>query len=61
MVVWGHEHVPEDDDDYVKGVEEWIKVAEAVSHALTLACVFRCSGRCQSIGRAVLPGCGWVY
>lgn len=31
LVVWGHETVPEDDDVFVKGVEEWIRFAEAVS------------------------------
>ena len=30
VVVWGHELVPEEDDDYVKGVQEWISFAEAV-------------------------------
>lgn len=30
IVVWGHEMVPEDDDVYVKGVQEWIAFAEAV-------------------------------
>ena len=30
MVVWGHEVLPEDGDEYVKGVEEWIALAEAV-------------------------------
>ncbi|OOF90822.1 hypothetical protein ASPCADRAFT_58788 [Aspergillus carbonarius ITEM 5010] len=29
-VVWGHEWVPAADDPFVKGVEEWIKLAEAV-------------------------------
>lgn len=31
LVVWGHESVPEEDNVFVKGVEEWIKFAEAVS------------------------------
>ena len=31
MAVWGHEAVPEPDDPYVKGVEEWIAFAGAVS------------------------------
>lgn len=31
MVVWGHEVLPGSDDPYVKGVEEWIAFAEAVS------------------------------
>lgn len=30
FVVWGHEIVPAADDPFVKGVEEWIKFAEAV-------------------------------
>lgn len=30
LVVWGHELLPEGDDVYVKGVEEWIAFAEAV-------------------------------
>ena len=34
IVIWGHELVPEDDDVYVKGVQEWIAFAEAVSLAL---------------------------
>ena len=29
IVVWGHEMVPEDEDVYVKGVEEWIGFAAA--------------------------------
>ena len=33
MMVWGHEAVPEGDDPYVKGVEEWIAFAEAVSES----------------------------
>lgn len=33
VVVWGHESVPEADDVYVRGVEEWIGFAEAVSCA----------------------------
>lgn len=31
IVVWGHEAVPEEGDVYVKGMEEWIAFAEAVS------------------------------
>ncbi len=31
MVIWGHEAVPEGDDAFVKGVEEWVGFAEAVS------------------------------
>ena len=30
MVIWGHESVPENDDVYVRGVEEWVAFAEAV-------------------------------
>lgn len=30
-VVWGHETIPAADDPLVKGVEEWVKFAEAVS------------------------------
>lgn len=34
MVVWGHEVLPDEgEDEYVRGVEEWIAFAEAVSHA----------------------------
>ncbi|KAI9369523.1 ribonuclease H2 non-catalytic subunit-domain-containing protein [Aspergillus egyptiacus] len=29
-VVWGHETIPAADDSFVKGVEEWIKFAEAM-------------------------------
>lgn len=31
IMVWDHEAVPEGADVYVKGVEEWIGFAEAVS------------------------------
>lgn len=31
FVVWGHEIMPAADDPFVKGVEEWMKFAEAVS------------------------------
>ena len=31
IVIWGHEMVPEDEDVYVKGVQEWMAFAEAVS------------------------------
>lgn len=32
ITVWGHEAVPSDaEDSYVKGVEEWISFAQAVS------------------------------
>ena len=30
LVVWGHEIPPAADDTFVKGVDEWIKLAEAV-------------------------------
>lgn len=31
IVVWGHEALPQNDDEYVKGMEEWVAFAEAVS------------------------------
>ena len=31
IVVWGHDSVVDDDDAFVKGIEEWIGFAEAVS------------------------------
>ena len=31
VTVWGHEMAPEDGDEYVKGIREWIGFAEAVS------------------------------
>lgn len=40
VVVWGHEAVPESDDPYVRGVEEWVAFAEAVG----LGC---CWGGCS--------------
>ncbi|KAL2853429.1 ribonuclease H2 non-catalytic subunit-domain-containing protein [Aspergillus pseudoustus] len=30
FVVWGHETIPASDDPFVKGVEEWVKFAEAM-------------------------------
>lgn len=30
FLVWGHEIAPAADDTFVKGVDEWIKLAEAV-------------------------------
>ena len=33
LVLWGHESLVEGDDVFVKGVEEWIGFAEAVSPA----------------------------
>jgi Ribonuclease H2 non-catalytic subunit (Ylr154p-like) len=32
FVVWGHEDVPDADEAFVKGVEEWIQLAEAVRY-----------------------------
>ncbi|KAF2772779.1 ribonuclease H1 small subunit [Teratosphaeria nubilosa] len=29
-VVWGHENVPEDEDEYVKGIDEWIAFSQAM-------------------------------
>jgi ribonuclease H2 subunit C len=37
VVIWGHEIVPEDDDVYVKGVEEWIAFAEAVGSSISIS------------------------
>ena len=31
FMVWDHEAVPAADDPYVKGVEEWVKLAKVVS------------------------------
>lgn len=31
LVVWGHDVTPAADDVYVKGIEEWIAFAQAVS------------------------------
>lgn len=31
LVVWGHETVPEDDNVFIKGLEEWVRFADAVS------------------------------
>ena len=30
MQIWGHEAVPEEDDAFVRGMEEWIGFAEAM-------------------------------
>ena len=30
VVIWGHEMVPDDEDVYVRGMEEWIGFAEAM-------------------------------
>lgn len=32
VVIWAHEAVPEGEDVYVKGIEEWIGFAESVGH-----------------------------
>lgn len=34
FMVWGHEEVPAADDPFVKGVEEWLKMAEAVCETI---------------------------
>ena len=39
LLVWGHELVPTADDPFVKGVEEWIAFAEAVSGCHHSICV----------------------
>jgi ribonuclease H2 subunit C len=31
VMVWAHEVVPEDDDPYVRGIQDWITLADAVS------------------------------
>jgi ribonuclease H2 subunit C len=33
VMVWAHEAVPDDDDPYVRGIQDWIGLAEAVSMA----------------------------
>jgi len=42
-MVWNHETVPEaSEDPYIKGMEEWMGMAEAVSspeHPLLLPCI----------------------
>lgn len=30
MLIWGHDQSPSDTDVFVKGVEEWIRFAEAI-------------------------------
>lgn len=30
VVLWGHESTPDENDPYVKGIEEWIAFAETV-------------------------------
>lgn len=34
VVLWGHESIVESEDPFVKGMEEWISFAEAVSPAI---------------------------
>ena len=34
IVLWGHESLVEGDDSFVKGVEEWVGFAEAVSSCM---------------------------
>lgn len=47
-MVWGHEMIPAADDTFVKGVEEWVKFAEAVCYSSPLALIFNanCMVRC---------------
>lgn len=40
-VVWGHETIPAADDTFVKGVEEWVKFAEAVCYSSLLALILK--------------------
>lgn len=44
IVIWGHDELPEKGDIFVKGVEEWIAFAEAVSFALLLRLSSNISG-----------------
>jgi len=44
VVVWGHETIAEDDDVFVKGVNEWTSFAESVSR-------YRCCTRTDSEAR----------
>lgn len=30
MVVWGHDQIPNSEDNFVKGIEEWISFAAAI-------------------------------
>ncbi|KAK5455904.1 hypothetical protein LTS15_005222 [Exophiala xenobiotica] len=30
VIVWGHDRIPNQDDTFVKGIEEWISFAEAM-------------------------------
>lgn len=38
FIVWGHETAPAANDPFVKGVEEWVKLAEAVCELLCTLC-----------------------
>jgi ribonuclease H2 subunit C len=40
-VVWGHEAIPAADDTFVKGVEEWVKFAEAVCYSSLLELILK--------------------
>ena len=40
-IVWGHETIPAADDTFVKGVEEWVKFAEAVCYSSLLALILK--------------------
>ena len=37
VVVWGHEVVPGAEDEYVKGIEEWMKFGAAVDHTTEMS------------------------
>lgn len=34
VVLWGHESMPDENDPYAKGIDEWIGFAEAVCFTL---------------------------
>jgi len=34
VVLWGHESMPDENDPYVKGIDEWISFAETVGFML---------------------------
>ena len=38
IVVWGHESIAEGDSPFIKGMDEWIKFAEAVSSQRSYSC-----------------------
>jgi ribonuclease H2 subunit C len=42
FIVWGHETMPAADDPFVKGVEEWLKFAEAVCSSTQFWFTFVC-------------------